>query len=432
MAGNQNANDPIFPAAQALAGALQPANVQMGILINLMKELTDAAAKRTKGEGEQTEAMKKNHKGMGELLGLVRTGVTSAMATAAGAITGMIGQVQGLLGQFVGAFRPDAMERFKTITNDLMASIGEILVPVLQAANRVFRWIGDTIVSVTATVVPMVRALIAAADPLFKMLGDGIRQLINTGALAASMKLIGSVIGLVTASFSSLIPLVVQVVRVFQAIQTNVANLFAGLFTAIRPIVAFVGSLIGSILKPLMTAFADIFTTLVDVVGLLLEIFGELVGVVLELLKPAIEFLIVPLRLLAEGLTWVAKKVRDLLNQLRDFLGLDPLGAERSGSSLGKGATQASFTSTDEIWKNMQKATFGAGRGESEKDMAPVKSAGHLENIWNFINGEVRPWLAEKRGQIGRVQQVAESSSPAGAAAAYLLEMYKRQQLVRT
>lgn len=84
---------------------------------------------------------------------------------------------------YVGAFAPMASERYSRAWQDLTASIGEVLLPVLNAATDVVRFFGDTIAGLTPVVRPLVDFAMRMVRPFALLAGDVFRELVTVGAL---------------------------------------------------------------------------------------------------------------------------------------------------------------------------------------------------------------------------------------------------------
>jgi len=279
--------------------------------------------------------------------------VTGAVASIVGA--GMA--VKAAMGPFVDAFRPDVMARFKIIMDDLMASIGEMLVPLMQVANTIFRSIADAIASMTATMLPFIKQFAAEIQRLADAIMVGVNQLLKSGAIDAMMEMMVTLLTEFVDIGIALIPVFVKVVEI--------ALLFVSLFAQIGTELLKLSSVLGPILMVAVTAAVD-------------------------------------------TLTYLARKIKEWMNDLLDFFGMAQLASdkERNGSSPGKSSQPAKFTSTDELWKDMMKSTFGAGRGETEK-------AKHIESAATslaLINGHVTKivaWIEEKKVQAEAIDKAA-------------------------
>lgn len=371
-------NNPI-PQAEALHTALQPANVQMAILVDLMKKLAEETKKTTKVEEEAIKARKSSQQSLLSIAKNVKTGVVAAMATAAGAITGMVGQVKSLLGGFVGAFRPDVMKRFQLIVEDLMASIGENLVPLLIAAGQVFRWIGDTIAGVTKYVQPLIVGLIAAFEPLLKQLGAFYKSITNINVLNTIFKLFGTAAAWLGEALKIVLPIVSALGKVFQTMfgfGQKLITAFLNIAKSVLSVIAVIAGPFGSILNSVAQIFADVGETIGDAIGELAKAFGEVLKVILEN-TPIVKLFTAGLYGMANAMKYTAEKIREWINQLRKLLNLPALkDADLRGDSRGKSAQPAAFTTTDEIWKKFQAQTFGGGRGD------PMLNEAKDQNKW--------------------------------------------------
>lgn len=413
-------NNPI-PQAEALHVALQPANVQMAILVDLMKKLAEETAKTTKVEEEAVKARKSSQQSLLSIAQQVRTGVVAAMATAAGAITGMVGQVKSLLGGFVSSFRPDVMKRFQLIVDDLMASIGENLVPLMIAAGQVFRWIGDTIAGVTKYVQPLIVGLIAAFGPLLKQFGAFYKSIININVLGAIFKLIGTAAATVSEYFKIMLPVLSAIGKVIQTIYgfgQKLITAFLNIVKSVLSVIAVIAGPFGSVLGSIAQIFADVGETIGDAIGELAKAFGELLKEFIDIF-PLVELLTAGLYGMANAMKYAAEKVREMVNLWRALHFLKPLeDSDLRGDSRGKSAQPAAFTTTDEIWKKFQAQTFGGGRGDPMLNEAKEQN-GWLSKIWDEL----------KKGDIWKAGENKPMPAPDGRRMGYEQDQWRRQQL---
>lgn len=86
---------------------------------------------------------------------------------------------------YVSAFAPVTASRYDRAWADLIASIGENLTPVLDAATEVVRWFGDTIAGITPVIRPVVQYVTTAFQPIGRLIGDVFRQVLTGGVLLA-------------------------------------------------------------------------------------------------------------------------------------------------------------------------------------------------------------------------------------------------------
>lgn len=407
MAKNKDYKPPLSP------DVLQPANVQLATMIEHLRKLTDAAQKKNRADNESEKTVRSSSRGILDMVGKLKRGVAAATATATGAIGSMVATVTQTLGQFVSAFRPDVIQRFQLVVRDVMASVGEALLPTMQAVIPMFRWLGDTLNGIYRNVRPLIAQGLALLAPLVETVGGAIRQLVGV-SLAAWMPVqeamlavfqqlvgpLGAVVGLVAQVggaiiqfqaaiagalvpvFTALVPLVKVVADVLGGFIPIVLLPFRALAAVVGPLVQMVllpltttAKVLGAILQPWATVVKELGSAIGEVAGeitsLVGDVLGALVGMVQELID-AVGELLKPLRDLAMGLArWLVDAIRavvsaiqDMVNWARELVGLSKITDMKDvkGDSFGKAANSPSFTSPEEMWKSVMKSTFGGGR----------------------------------------------------------------------
>lgn len=461
---NQNQNP--VPAANSVATAIQPANAQLAAMAKQITALTESVS----------------------AAGGVAALVKGTMATAANSIRQLVGAVQGTLGDFVGAFRPDMMVRFQKITNDLMATIGEMLVPIMSVANEAFRWLADTFAGMTSTVLPLVRSAIEQLRPVAEVVGQALRSMINFDVIKAQFAQFAAIIQALSEPITTLLPVIVQIVQVIQAINIAIVSGVTSIISSLAPVVSALATIVGALvqviimpfellsqvigpliqvallplrvgiallsapfralaavfdviqqlLKPLRQVVLDVFKTLGDGVSAIQETFGEIFGQIKGLFQPIVDYFSSAVKWVAGGLQWLANKLRQWINDVRQFFGLSLLGEDpnKAGNSAGKGAVQAQFTNTDEIYKKLAISTFGAGRGTDNYQQTTAQNTG---NIHAWLKDELPRLLIQAAKEFstaltnGTALKAANATrDPAGALGGFLIDMWRGQQLSRT
>ena len=84
---------------------------------------------------------------------------------------------------YVQAFSPLTAQRYSRAWADLTASIGQTLMPVLDAATSVVRFFGDTIAGLNGVIRPLVTGVISFLKPAFEAVGATFREIIKVGLI---------------------------------------------------------------------------------------------------------------------------------------------------------------------------------------------------------------------------------------------------------
>lgn len=110
--------------------------------------------------------------------------------TVAGAFVSVASQLPQLfksaadsVANYVQAFSPLTAQRYSRAWADLSASIGQTLMPVLDAATSVVRYFGDTIAGLNQVLGPLVRDVVNSLKPAFTAVGSVFRDMIRVGVI---------------------------------------------------------------------------------------------------------------------------------------------------------------------------------------------------------------------------------------------------------
>ncbi len=110
--------------------------------------------------------------------------------TVAGAFISVASQLPQLfksaadsVANYVQAFSPLTAQRYSRAWADLSASIGQTLMPVLDAATSVVRYFGDTIAGLNQVLGPLVRDVVNSLKPAFTAVGSVFRDMIRVGVI---------------------------------------------------------------------------------------------------------------------------------------------------------------------------------------------------------------------------------------------------------
>lgn len=150
------------------------------------------------GGGNPAEAVAAATKPLGTLAVVLGAVGKASAATASvlvgfpkaivAAETALVGLGQSMLG-FVARANPAAAQRFQMAVDDLLASIGNFLLPVFELVTAAVRQVGDAF----TLLIPAGASLAAALQPIFEMIGEALAGAV--GYLAAALKAIVPVIG---------------------------------------------------------------------------------------------------------------------------------------------------------------------------------------------------------------------------------------------
>lgn len=109
--------------------------------------------------------------------------VTGAFVSAASQLPQLFKSAADSVANYVQAFSPLTAQRYSRAWADLSASIGQTLMPVLDAATSVVRYFGDTIAGLNQVLGPLVRDVVNSLKPSFTTIGTVFREMARVGVV---------------------------------------------------------------------------------------------------------------------------------------------------------------------------------------------------------------------------------------------------------
>ena len=422
----------------AIATALEPVTSRIGAAFSRVREaLAPAAeavgqwAKDTFGKVGTAAAATVGAIGVVVRAGLaidhVMNSVYKAIEGTVGAVAGLLGQmaqkgasilrgpmqsldtavsaVSANVGRFVQMANPASFNRFHMAVNDMYATIGHALVPVMDQATAIFRSIGDTLAGLDGSGTRLIQAamggtaaLIAFAGamvvvetvatgglaPLIELLAGGLLAGIAgavtaTGGLTKYMDGFTAVLGGTMNALGTVITAMEPVGDAVMGVFGDIAKLFAGYIQQVAGAVAPAAEIFGAVVE----VFREIYEAVRPVIEGMLQVQFGIIRSTLELLKikfmEAAPYLVVFVR----GIGAVVSALAEGTKQLLALVGIDlgDFNPKTSGkkSSVGAAATQASTSGIEEVLTRARQAAYGAGIGGPASPAE--RSAGHLESI---------------------------------------------------
>jgi phage-related protein len=258
-----------------------------------------------------------------------------AVAGAGGAAIGAIVGLGEVMSQFVGLASPAVLQMFTTALQDMMAVIGQAMLPIMEAITPIIRLAADTLSTFVSTIGSSLAGMVESFMPVLRELFDFWGR---EGQVIAQV-------------FQAMTPVVQQV-----------AEVFGQLWKAIDPV----------------------YELLLDVVGNLIISSVRLLADVLKAIVPII--------------TAVATAVRDLLqefsNFVRDIFGFKELTKRGEGTkpnaSLNAAVRNVSVGTLESNIQSAQKSAFmlgtaGAAKPEEKTATATEGIFGLLGRMWAWI-----------------------------------------------
>lgn len=253
----------------------------------------------------------------------------------------MIGEFGVNIARFVEAFDPGAVQLFNVAARDLIATIGRMLKPAMEAATKIVKIWGDAIAGTSENTNKLVSALVVTGTVITA-----------TAALVMALRLAmvaatGGVLGIVQVLAGALVAS-----TVFSAVMDKTGQIMEAFGAVIEIVMDVIDTGLGSvagiieIMMPAITAFVRVLALVAKVFT---EIYTTGITIILELLTPLLEAL-------ANVLLKVAETVVEILSEL----GIE-ISRSRKGASTGMAAHQANFTSASSYAQQAYASAYGLG-----------------------------------------------------------------------
>ena len=159
----------------------------------------------------------------GAAVGGAVMGGLEGVANVAGAVTGAFTGVVDVATKFVGALNPDLLLPLTQAFNDLSATIGVALTPVISGATEILRSLGSVLLPVMESLTPVVAALTQVFVDLMPSLSEALGK-----AYEAMMPLYEVVVEVVQA-LAPFVEVVISLVSTFVALLRPALTVFVGL-----------------------------------------------------------------------------------------------------------------------------------------------------------------------------------------------------------
>jgi hypothetical protein len=344
-------------------------------------------------------------KAAGALGGMASKGA-SLLAGPTQQLQSFFGQVQSQIQGLVAAANPGAALRFQMALDDLNATLGAALVPVLDQFTVLARAVGGTINGLTGEGKILIAALAAGAIgmALFSAAALAV-QAVLTGGIVPILSAVGGALG---GAFGGLALATGQLEAAFKPVMAvfgGIANRLGEVLTkfsgggalaavaeAAAEVIGVVIDLGASFLDFLMPAFnafgqvlkamAPAFLPLAGVFAMLsgLGPIALLVGGTIAVVAKAFEAAAPYLIAFSEVVIEFGKKVFDVVRQLLSMVGINlPEFKAPQSTPRGNEGMAAKSTSTTDVMSVLAKAresSFAAGHGGQKQDWGQQTAGG--------------------------------------------------------
>lgn len=293
-----------------------------------------------------------------------------------------VSSIQMQVARFVKLANPAEFQRFQLAVDDLYASIGRALTPVLQAATDLFRSLGGALFGLNESGQRAIQALAAgtAAMLTFAAAAVALQTVLSGGVLPVVFAVIGGMSGLIAAS-DAFRPALQSIGKVVGGILESFGEALTQLLPAAQPIIDLIGD-IGRIIAATIASYSSLFASLAPQIGALTAAFGVIreafvkvveavQGVSIEIVSSAIRTLADVMEMAAPYVAAFAKVVgqlvSDLIKWVASLFGLTLPTFTAPGSTpannVGAAARSTSTGSVDDVLRKARESAFSLGTG---------------------------------------------------------------------
>jgi hypothetical protein len=304
----------------------------------------------------------------------LQTGASSIVSMAsgyAGAISGVIDTIQGMMSQvasFVAPFDPGLVQVYNRALADTTAVIGSGLVPVLHVCIDIVKMFGDTLIPIMEMLKPTIATLMVSVKSL------AIALIGTVGVLASALEPLFSVLSdIVEIAVGIIIPVLHIIGALFKVLSPLLQALSAILTVLLMPfkILANLLTDLGRVITIVASGFASAFN-IGDATGKLKDTINSVVSSFRQAIAVLLKFGIALAAIIAQTLG--SKEFSDsfidgMLKSLNE--------GKKTGKSEGMATPgSASFSSFKDFGRGVSTAAFSAGRGgqsDAEKQIDVLK-----------------------------------------------------------
>jgi len=311
-----------------------------------------------------------------------------------------ISSIQMNVARFVQLAQPGVMMQFERSVDDLYATIGHILVPVLQVATQFMRSMGGALFGLTSDGQKAIQMLAAGAAGMlaFAAAATAVATVMSGGLLPVISAVVGglSAMLVVSGEFKGIFDTMAQVVG-------GGINAIGGAVSALMPIAQpFLDLLgdVGNLLAWTITEYANAFTSMGPELAAISAAFGEVKNAVMQVVKAVqgaqTAIFITAIKLVAEGLAFAAPYVAafakiignfvaDVIKWTAELFGINMPGIVAQKGELkdntGAAARSVSTGDPNDALRKAREAAFQLGTGPKPEE----KTAENTTEIKNAM-----------------------------------------------
>jgi hypothetical protein len=399
-------------AADALFAALQRTAAQQQQVAGLVTG-GNAALKAHADEQRRIAEAARNVISPGEALRGTLAKLSNAALTSSlnfAVLDRVIGAVQGAVGRFVQLASPGEFNRFQLAVDDLQASIGRALIPVLEQATRFVRAVGNAFFGLSSEGQKTVQALAAGTIAMAAFAAAvAVLQAVLTGGIGPILTLIvGSLAGVMAVS-SDLEPLLDGMSGALSGVMEGVGQAVSALAPAALTLVGALkpfGDLFGVLTRtivagaqaaaPVIATFATLLKDSVAIGLAPLQLVAELIGGLLvrqlsflgQVLQTVGPYIAVASRVVADFVQFVVRQVRGLFGLMGIALPELPQGTPQD--STGAAARSVSTGDPLDVLRRARESAFSMGTAANKPEERTASAA-------EAMNAKVEELLAAFR-----------------------------------
>lgn len=293
-----------------------------------------------------------------------------------------VSSIQMQVARFVKLANPAEFQRFQQAVDDLYASIGRVLTPVLQAATDLFRSLGGALFGLNESGQRAIRALAAgtAAMLIFAAAAVALQAIMSGGVLPVIAAVVGAMAGLIATS-DAFRPALANIGKVVGGVLESFGAALEQLLPAAQPVMDLIGD-IGRIVGATVAHYSGLFASLAPQIGALTAAFGTIreafvqvieavQGVYISVLSEGIKILADIVEAAAPYVAAFAKVLGELVSSIvrwaASLLGFNipALTAPQSNpaNNVGAAARSTSTGSVDDVLRKARESAFSLGTG---------------------------------------------------------------------
>lgn len=306
-----------------------------------------------------------------------------------------VSAIQMNIARFVKLAQPGALMQFERAMDDMYATIGHILVPVLQVATQFLRSMGSALFGLTGDGQKAVQMLAAGATGMlaFAAAATAVATVMSGGLLPVLSAVAGGLASMLVVSgdFKGVFDSLGQVVG---GVINAIGSAVSALMPIAQPFLDLLGD-VGNLLAWTITEYANAFQSMAPELAALSAAFSEVKNAVMNIVKAVqgaqTAIFITAIKLVAEGLALAAPYVAafakiignfvaDVIRWTAELFGINMPGMVAAKGDLkdntGAAARSVSTGDPNDALRKAREAAFQLGTGPNAAEKTADNTAG--------------------------------------------------------